>query len=150
EQSSAGVGRPGHPLAKLTFRPNTSYQPPTRVEQVLVGMEGFVLIDADAGRLATIDGTLFRDVGFGWGILGHLDKGGHFLVQQEQASGDIWALTRMSLKFTGKILLFKNLNIDSNEVFSDFRRVPPDLTFAQAVEMLRKAESPEPVTTNAS
>jgi hypothetical protein len=150
EQSSAGVGRPGHSLVKLTFRPNPSYQPPSRVEQVLVGMEGFVLIDADAGRLATIDGSLFRDVGFGWGILGHLDKGGHFLVQQAQESSDIWAVTRMHLKFNGKILLFKSLVIDSNEVFSDFQRVPADLTFAQAVEMLRKEEFPEPVTTNAS
>lgn len=138
--SSPGVGCPGHPLVKLTFRPNPSYQPPSRVEQVLTGMQGFVLLDAESARLATIDGTLFRDVGFGWGILGHLDRGGHFLVQQEQISKASWAISRMNLKFTGKILFFKSLVIDSNEVFSGFKRVPADLTFAQALELLRKEE----------
>ena len=31
-----------------------------------------------------IDGTLSKEVGFGWGILGHLDRGGHFLVEQAE------------------------------------------------------------------
>ena len=32
----------------------------------------------------------------------------------------------MSLSFTGKILLFKNIAIKSDEVFSNFRRVPAE------------------------
>jgi hypothetical protein len=47
----------------------------------------------------------------------------------------------MSLDFTGKILLFKNLLIKSDEVFSDFRRVPDDTTFAQGVQMLKAEEA---------
>lgn len=139
--SSPGVGHSGDMLVKLTFYPNPSYSPPSRVEQVLTGMQGFILVDTNCNRLATIDGTLFRDVNFGWGILGHLDSGGHFLVQQEQVSSDDWEISGMKLKFTGKILLFKNLVIDSNEVFSDFKRVSPDLTFAQALELLHKEET---------
>ncbi len=47
----------------------------------------------------------------------------------------------MILTFTGKILLFKNLSITSTEVFSGFKPVPANLTFAQAVELLKKEES---------
>jgi hypothetical protein len=47
----------------------------------------------------------------------------------------------MSLSFTGKILLFKSIAIKSDEVFSDFRRVPDDTTFAQGVEMLKAEEA---------
>jgi hypothetical protein len=47
----------------------------------------------------------------------------------------------MTLRFTGKILLFKNLNIESTEVFEGFKRVPADLSFAQAVELLKKEGS---------
>lgn len=47
----------------------------------------------------------------------------------------------MTLKFTGRILLVKSLNISSTEVFSGFRPVPSDLTFAQALELLKKEES---------
>jgi hypothetical protein len=47
----------------------------------------------------------------------------------------------MQLDFTGKIMFFKSLSIKSYEVFSDFRQVPQDLTFAQAVQMLKKEEA---------
>ena len=104
-------------------------------------MQGFVLIDSEARRIARIDGTLFKEVGFGWGILGHLDKGGHFLVEQRDVGDGSWDISRMSLSFTGKILLFKSIAIKSDEVFSDFRRVPADTTFAQGVEMLKAEEA---------
>ena len=141
EQGSAGIGRAGDPLVKLKFRPNPRYQPPSRVEQVLSGMQGFVLVDLARYRIASIDGTLFRDVSFGWGILGHLDRGGHFLVQQQEIEDNRWDISRMSLDLTGKVLLVKNLTMHSTEVFSGFKKVPPDLTFAQALELLKKEET---------
>jgi hypothetical protein len=124
----------------LKFRPNPAYQPPTRAEQVLEGMAGFVVIDPVARRIVRIDGTLFKEVAFGWGILGHLDKGGHFLVEQHDIGNGCWEVSRMSLNFAGKILMFKSLAIKSDEVFSDFRPVPDSITFAQGVEMLKAEE----------
>jgi hypothetical protein len=132
------VGKPGGELLRLNFRPNPKYDAPSRVEQVLTGMHGYVLIDPQRRRLALIDGTLFKEVGFGWGILGHLDKGGHFLVQQGDVGDGSWDVTRMSLNFTGKIILFKSLKLQSEEVFSDFRPVPSTLSFADGLKMLKK------------
>jgi hypothetical protein len=130
----------GHRIVRLKFRPNPSYQPPSRVEQVLVGMEGFVVIDSTARRFTKIDGTLFKEVSFGWGILGHLDKGGHFLVEVRDIGNGCWEISHMSLDFTGKILLFKNLAIKTDEVLTDFRRVSDNTTFTQGVEMLKAEE----------
>ena len=138
EPGTEAVGRRGRELVRLKFRPNPNYNPPTRVEQVLTGMAGHLLIDPKEQRLAEIDGTLQKDVGFGWGILGHLDTGGRFLVQQAEVENAQWEITHMQLSFTGKILIFKKLNIQSNDVFSDFRRVPSNLTFAEAVDLLKK------------
>jgi len=138
---SPTLGSEGTQLVRLRFRPNPAYRPPSHVEDVLVGMKGVVLVDATARRIAQIDGTLFKEVTFGWGILGHLDKGGHFLVEQREVGDGSWDISRMSLSFTGKILLFKSLAIKSEEVFSDFRRVPSDTTFAQGVEMLEAEET---------
>lgn len=141
EQGSESVGRAGETLVKLRFRPNPHYQPPSHVEEVLTGMQGYVLVDAAHYRLAVIDGTLFKEVGFGWGILGHLDPGGRFTVQQQELEDTVWEISSMSVNFTGKILLFKSLSISSTETFSGFKRVPSDLTFAQALELLKKEES---------
>jgi len=139
EASAPGLGAPGDQLVRLNFTPNPAYTPPSHVEQVLEGMQGDVLIDTKAKRLARIDGRLFREVSFGWGIIGHLDKGGRFMVQQgDLGLGDgAWGVTEMKLDITGKILLFKGLSLISDEVLSDFRRMPDNLTFAQAVEMLK-------------
>jgi len=140
EESRPGVGKPGDELVRLKFRPNPKYDPPTRVEQVLTGMQGYLLIDKDQLRIAQIDGTLFRDVGFGWGILGHLDKGGRFQVDQGNVGENAFEITRMSLSFTGKLLLFKSLLIKSTETYRDFQPVPPNLTFAQGVALLKKQQ----------
>jgi hypothetical protein len=141
QQGAADLGKEGARLVRLKFRPNPAYRPPSHVEDVLTGMQGFLLIDSAARRIARIDGTLFKEVGFGWGILGHLDKGGHFLVEQRDVGDGSWNVSRMSLSFTGKILLFKSIAIKSEEVFSDFRRVPADTTFAKGVEMLKAEQA---------
>ena len=137
EKGAPGLGRTGQELLRLNFRPNPAYSPPSRIEQVLAGMQGYLLIDTTSRRLACIDGRIFKDVTFGWGIIGRLDKGGHFLVQQADVGDGSWEITHMSLNITGKILLFKGLSMVSDEVFTDFRRVPENLTFAQGVELLR-------------
>jgi len=137
EIGTASLGREGMQLVRLKFRPNPGFRPPSHVEEVLVGMRGFVLIDPASRRIARIDGTLFREVGFGWGILGHLDRGGHFFVQQQDLADGSWDVSCMRLEFTGKILLFKSIAIKTEEVFSDFRRVPASITFAEGVEMLK-------------
>jgi hypothetical protein len=43
----------------------------------------------------------------------------------------------MALKITGKILLFKSISINSDEVLSDFQRVPENLPFGKGVELLK-------------
>lgn len=137
ETGDASLGKAGDPLVRLKFTPNPAFNPPSRVETALQGMQGYLLIDASEKRIAKIDGTLFRDVSFGWGILGRLDKGGHFVVQQADVGEGCWELTAMRLKITGKILMFKGISMISDEVFSDFQRVPSDLNFAGAVNMLK-------------
>ncbi len=141
ENGSEGTGRAGAPLVKLQFHPNPGYQPPSRVEEVLTGMQGYLLLDAVGYRIASIDGTLFKEVSFGWGILGHLDRGGRFVVHQQEVGDNLWEISSMSLSFAGKILLVKSFSIISTEIFSGFKQVSSDLTFAQALELLEKEKS---------
>ncbi len=101
-----------------------------------------MLLDTRAHRLAEIDAKLFRDVNFGWGILGHLDKGGQFLVRQADVTGNNdWQVVAMKLSFDGKAVIFKKIHIRDDESASNFRPVPKDMSFAQGVELLRKQES---------
>jgi len=131
-------GKNGQQLIRLKFKPNPRYEAPNRELQVYYGMEGSMLIDPAEERLVKIQAHLFKGVNFGWGILGHLDPGGQFEVEQSRVGGDRWEVANMRLRFTGKILLFKSLNIDEHETAFDYRRAPDDLNLAQGIELLKK------------
>jgi hypothetical protein len=131
-------GSNGHTWVQLKFQPNPNYDPPSRESSVFKAMSGIMVIDPQVERLAKIEATLFRDVNFGWGILGHLDKGGHFFVQQTNVGDSRWEPTYMNIQFTGKALLFKTINLRQIESTSDYTRVPDNLTLAQGVDMLKK------------
>jgi len=131
-------GNNGHEWVKLTFEPDANYDPPSREAAVFKAMSGTMVVDPTSERLAKIQATLFKDVNFGWGILGHLDKGGHFFVEQNNIGDDRWEPTYMNIEFTGKALLFKTISLHQIESTSDYVRVPDNLTLAQGVEMLRK------------
>ena len=45
-----------------------------------------------------------------------------------------------TLQFYGKILMVKPLTIWSTETMTDFRPVSPDLTVAQALDLLHKSD----------
>ncbi len=132
-------GPNGSELVKLHFRPNPNFNPPTRETLVFQGMEGEMWIDPQARRIAKIDGTMTKDVSIGWGIIGHLDRGGRFLVEQREVAPGHWDTTKLALDFTGKALIFKSIRIKSTDTLSDFQPVPP-MDVAQALSYLRKPE----------
>jgi hypothetical protein len=132
------AGENGQPMIRLKFKPNPAFSAPSRELQVYYGMEGTALIEPRQERLVRIRARLFKGVNFGWGILGHLDPGGRFDAQQSRVGNDRWEITDMRLRFTGRILLFKSLNIDQHETAFDYRRAPDNLSFAQGIEFLKK------------
>ena len=126
-------------IVVLKFKPNPNYDPPSRELQVYQGMEGTMKIAVPQYRMAQLDAHLFRDVNFGWGILGHLDSGGSFLIEQNEVADGMWDLTHMKLHFTGKALMFKTLNIQQDESTSDYQQVPA-MTVAQGLDKLKQVE----------
>jgi hypothetical protein len=138
EPAAAGLGHKGDELVRLKFRPNPDYDPLSRVEQLLSGMTGTILLDPQRQRLARIDASLEKDVAFGWGILGHLDKGGRILLEQGDLPDGNWVLSHFMMRFTGKVLFVKNLDVNTTETSRDFQRVADDLSFEQGLALLKK------------
>jgi len=132
-------GPDGEQLVHLKFTANPKFQPPNHETAVYQGMEGDMIIDRTAMRIAKIDGTLFKDVDFGWGILGKLYKGGKFRIVQRDVGGGHWEEVEETLNFYGKILMVKSLTIWSSETMTDFRPIAPDITTTQALDLLHKS-----------
>lgn len=129
------AGREGD-LIKLSFRPNPNFQPPSLEARVFHDMEGELWVDGQQERLAAMNGRLMEDVKFGGGLLGHLNKGGHFEVRQAEVAAGHWEMAAMAVDMKGKALLFKTINVQQTETRSDFQRVADDLTLTQAADIL--------------
>lgn len=125
-------------LIKLTFSPNPDFRPSNRAAQVFHHMEGSLLVDGEQKRLAEIEGRLTSPVKFGWGLLGHLDKGGTFLVDQQDMGSGHWQLTTLDVEMDGKALFFKTIAVREKELNADFQQVPESIRPWQAFELLRR------------
>jgi hypothetical protein len=123
-------------LVKLSFRPNPSFHPPSLEARVFHDMEGEMWVDCKQERLAGFDGHLTQNVKFGFGLLGHLDKGGHFEVRQAEVVPGHWDMTTLSLEMTGKALLFASIAVQKRENRRDFYRVSDNLTLSEAAGIL--------------
>jgi hypothetical protein len=132
------TSNPGN-LVELTFSPNPDFHSPSREAQVFHGMEGTMLIDAEKKRLVQIDGKLAQNVEFFGGLLGHLEKGGHFSVKRAELAPGQWVMTQLMVEMKGKALIFKSINLRENDLLSDFRPVPADLSPVQAADLLKNS-----------
>jgi hypothetical protein len=125
-------------LVKLSFRPSPSFHPPSLEARVFHDMEGEMLVDCKQERLAAFDGHLTQTVKFGFGLLGQLDKGGHFEVRQAEVVPGHWDMTTLSLEMTGEALLFATIAVQKREDHRDFHQVSDDLTLTQAADILNR------------
>jgi hypothetical protein len=125
-------------MVNLSFRPNPSFHPPSMEARVFHDMEGEMWIDCKQERLAAFDGHLTQAVKFGFGLLGHLDKGGHFEVKQAEVVPGHWDMTSLSLEMTGKALVFATIGVQKKENHRDFHHVSDDLTLKQAADILNR------------
>lgn len=124
-------------LVELKFRPNPQFQPPTHEAKVFHAMEGTIWVHEKQLRLAQITGHLMHEVKFGGGLLGHLDKGGHFEVKQDEVAPGYWELTAVNVEMNGKALFFKTISVRQKYTRSEFKQVPDNLDLAKAAEILR-------------
>lgn len=123
-------------LMKVKFRPNPSFQPPSREGRVLHEMAGEIWVNTRQQRLVSINGQLMNDVKFGGGWLGHLEKGGQFAVKRTQIAPNHWELTEMMVNMRGKALLFKTISVQQKEVRTSFQPVRADLSLSDAAGLL--------------
>ena len=125
-------------LVRLTFFPNPNYDPPTRDLRVFRSLSGKMWVDPNARHLVRIEGQLFEDVTFGWGILARLYKGGTFNVNMREVGPGHWDMTSLDVNMAGHAVLFKNIAVKQHQTQSEFRRVPDNITIAEAYQLLQK------------
>lgn len=124
----------------LSFRPDPNFSPPSMSAKVLCAMSGNIVVEERQMRLKVIDGHLDQPVTFGWGLFGKIDAGGRFRVLRSEIAPGEWQITETHVHISGHALFFKSIGDQEDEISSDFRRVPDDVTLQKAADMLRDGE----------
>lgn len=126
---------------RLSFFPNPHYNAPTRELQVFRSMSGMIWIDRAGLRMSRLDGSLFEDVTFGWGLLGRLNKGGAFSVIQSRVADDHWEIVSLDVKMAGHAVVFKTINVKQIQRITGFHRISDSMTISEAYQLLEKGDA---------
>jgi hypothetical protein len=123
---------------RFTFQPKPEFRPSSYQERVAHELVGTVSLKKPDDRLCTLDARIIRPVEFGYGLLGHIDQGGHFSVARKQVDPKNWKSDRISVHINGRVLMLKSLARDQETARTEIRIVPQDLTLAQAAQISRQ------------
>lgn len=126
-------------LLRFEFRPNPEFSPKDRETQMYRGMEGKVWVEPLHERIVQVQGKLVKDVSFGWGIVGRLNKGGIYEISQTQLSPGIWRITTLNVDVKGRMFFLNSFRFMRRESNSHFRPVSASLTYPGAVQNLLAA-----------
>lgn len=140
-------------ILEFKFFPAEYFNPESRETRVYKGMRGVIQVDPRVDQLLRVDGEIFRNVSFGWGILGRLHKGGHFRIEQREVLPNVWEITDMDFDFTYTVFFFSQSHYICKTSNTAYTRIDPDTRRAEAIEMLLsqstnlEAPAVEPSTT---
>jgi hypothetical protein len=126
---------------RLNFRPNPSFRPQSIEARIFHSMQGTLWVNASTKHMVRLQGSLIEDLSFGFGILGHLDKGGWFELERVQVSPTDWKTNRLDVHMTGKAIFFKTIAKDTQEIRSNFREVAPETSVGQAKAILDQKQA---------
>lgn len=123
-------------ILEFKFFPAEYFNPESRETRVYKGMRGVIQVDPRVDQLLRVDGEIFRNVSFGWGILGRLHKGGHFRIEQREVLPNVWEITDMDFDFTYTVFFFSQSHYIRKTSNTAYTRIDPDTRRAEAIEML--------------
>lgn len=136
-------GEPAGDVVTLSFKPNPAFTPSTYEARVFHALAGTLQVNLSAKRMILLKGQTIDRIDFGFGLLGHIEKGGRFEVKRIPVSQEHWKTQFFDVHLDGRVLFFKTISKDEKELRSGFSPVPVDMTLAQAVELLNRTGSPQ-------
>lgn len=124
------------PQVVMDYEPNPKFKPPSLTAEALTGLKGRVWIDAKSHRVVRMEGTIFRAVNLGWGMLAHIYPGGKLLLEQGDAGGGRWIFTHFTEDVTVRALMVKTVKVHEKVDASAFQILPGPMTYQDATRVL--------------
>jgi len=112
----------GRRLVKLLLDPKPSPPSGSIATELLAASRLTLWVEPESGAVVRLDAELVRDLLFGGGLLGKIDKGGRVHIEQTQVAPGIW-LPRLTLSDVQGRKLLSHQESSRTVEAADFRRV---------------------------
>lgn len=129
QQESAGD------RVRMTFEPNPDFHPTTTYAEILRHLEGYVIVDLQAMRLAEVNARLVSSARFGGGILGHLESGGTMAFRQEDVGDGHWQPVLVDVNMQGRVL-FVSLSLHEKIHYTEHEQLADNLAPKQILSLM--------------
>jgi hypothetical protein len=104
------------------FRPRAGYKPKGRVESIVSKLAGVVWIDPIDKQVMRLEARLIDSYKMGGGLLASVRPGTALVFEQKRMEDGVWLPVFSQVNISAKILLFKSVNVNVTQEFSNYQR----------------------------
>ncbi|MGH9568111.1 MAG: hypothetical protein ACRD4F_00630, partial [Candidatus Angelobacter sp.] len=101
--------------------PRPDFQPTQKHADILKKIKGRIWIEKNDYNWVKVEAEATDTISFGM-FLVRIHPGSHFTLEKTLVNNEVWLLRRLDINGGARIALFKNENIEQEEVTSNFRK----------------------------
>jgi hypothetical protein len=111
----------GRALYVIQGEPKPGYRPHSKNGKFLTKFRGKIWIDQNEYQWVKADLETIDIISFGW-FVARLHKGAHMYIEQTRVNDEVWLPKLVRLNLGARIALFKDLNYDVTQAYSDYKK----------------------------
>jgi hypothetical protein len=120
----------GHaePFLRMSLSPRRDAPAHSDLVKYLKRFDGWAWVDPAAGQLVRLDLRAIGDVTVGWGLIGRVHAGSTASYERRLVDGEVWLPWRSRLTVTGRALLFRKFEFETETVWWDHKKYSVEAT----------------------
>jgi|WetSurMetagenome_2_1015567.scaffolds.fasta_scaffold109667_2 hypothetical protein len=118
-----------HSAIWIEFTPKSQYQPQTKDGHILKKLRGRALVSDTDYQVIRVDVELSEDLSFGLGLLARMHKGATLRFMRRKINNEIWLPAEFRFIGSARVLLLKQLRVESTSFFSEYRKYSVSSTY---------------------
>ena len=122
----------GRPAWEIHATPRRDYKGPNAF--FFRNVEGTLWIDKKDYQWVKMEADTLDTISIGW-FLARIGKGTRITFENVRINGEIWAPKHLSLRASARVALFRKLNADQDQTYSDYRKFQTDSRLVSTEEI---------------
>lgn len=126
----------------VDFRPRAGYKPKNSLESIVSKLAGVMWIDPVDKQVMRLEARLIESYKMGGGLLASVRPGTALVFEQKRMDDGVWLPVFTQANISAKILLFKGVNLNVVQEFSNYQRFKSNVEDYKLASPDEKSKAP--------